>query len=106
MSHVFIDTSALVALSITSEEFHRECREKYEEYKGDFESNAHGSLVASETGETRGYGLIGAEGRGELFMGPGVHVYEGQIVGHNAKSQDLRVNVCKEKQLSNHIFYY
>src|SRR3989344_2616599 len=75
--------------------------EKYEEYKGDFESNAHGSLVASETGETRGYGLIGAEGRGELFMGPGVHVYEGQIVGHNAKSQDLRVNVCKEKQLSN-----
>ncbi len=75
--------------------------EKYEEYKGDFESNPHGSLVASESGTTRTYGLLTAEGRGELFMGPGVNVYEGQIVGHNAKSMDLRVNVCKEKQLSN-----
>jgi GTP-binding protein len=75
--------------------------EKYEEYKGDFESNPHGSLVAAETGVTHTYGLLNAEGRGELFLGPGVHVYEGQIIGHNAKSQDLRINACKEKQLSN-----
>jgi GTP-binding protein len=75
--------------------------EKYEPYKGDFEANPHGSLVAYETGITRTYGLIPAEGRGVLFVGPGVEVYEGQIVGQNAKAQDLRVNVCKEKQLSN-----
>jgi GTP-binding protein len=75
--------------------------EKYDEYKGDFESNPHGSLVGSEAGITRTYGLIIAEGRGELFMGPGVEIYEGQIVGENAKSEDIRVNVCKEKQLSN-----
>jgi GTP-binding protein len=75
--------------------------EDYEEYKGDFESNPHGSLVASESGTTRAYGLMGAEGRGELFLGPGVEVYEGEIVGENAKAMDIRVNVCKEKQLSN-----
>ena len=75
--------------------------EKFEEYKGDFEANPHGSLVAHETGTTRTYGLLAAEGRGELFVGPGVEIYQGQIVGQNAKSQDLRVNVCKEKQLSN-----
>ncbi len=75
--------------------------EKYEEYKGDFESNPRGSLVASETGTTRTYGLLIAEGRGELFFGPGVNVYEGQIVGENARENDIRVNVCKEKQLSN-----
>jgi len=75
--------------------------EKYEDYKGDFESNPHGSLVASEAGQTRTYGLLIAEGRGELFVAPGVEVYEGQIVGQNSKAMDLRVNVCKEKQLSN-----
>ena len=75
--------------------------EDFEEYKGDFEANSHGSLVAHESGATRTYGLIAAEERGELFIGPGVEIYKGQIVGQNAKSQDLRVNVCKEKQLSN-----
>ena len=75
--------------------------EKFEEYKGDFESNPHGSLVASETGQTSAYGLLNAEGRGELFVGPGVNVYEGMIVGENGKSNDIRVNACKEKQLSN-----
>ncbi len=75
--------------------------EKYDEYKGEFESNPHGSLVASESGSTTTYGLLNAEGRGELFLGPGVEVYEGMIVGENAKAMDLRVNVCKEKQLSN-----
>ncbi len=75
--------------------------EKFEPYKGDFEANPHGSLVAHETGITRTYGLLGAEGRGELFVGPGVNVYEGQVVGQNSKAGDIRVNVCKEKQLSN-----
>ncbi len=75
--------------------------EEYEEYKGEFENNPHGSLVASESGITRAYGLMGAQERGELFMGPGVEVYMGEIVGQNAKEMDLRVNVCKEKQLSN-----
>jgi GTP-binding protein len=75
--------------------------EGYEEYKGDFPPNPRGSLVAHETGVTRSYGLLAAEGRGELFIGPGVEVYQGQIVGQCAKEQDLRVNVCKEKQLSN-----
>ncbi len=75
--------------------------ESFEEYKGAFESNPHGSLVDSEGGMTSTYGLLNAEGRGELFVGPGVAVYEGIIVGENAKSDDIRVNVCKEKQLSN-----
>lgn len=76
--------------------------EKYEEWKGDFESNPHGSLVASEGGTSRTYGLLNAEGRGELFIGPGVEIYEGMVVGEHAKQAfDIRVNVCKEKQLSN-----
>lgn len=75
--------------------------EGHEPYKGEFESNPHGSLVASESGMSRTYGLINAEGRGVLFIGPGVEVYEGMIVGENSKDMDLRVNVCKEKQLSN-----
>jgi GTP-binding protein len=75
--------------------------EAYQEYKGDFESNPHGSLVASESGTTRAYGMMGIQDRGDLFLGPGVEVYEGMIVGQNAKELDLRVNVCKEKQLSN-----
>ena len=75
--------------------------EDYEEYKGDFESNPHGSLVASESGITRAYGMMGSEDRGELFISPGLEVYEGEIVGQNAKAMDIRVNVCKEKQLSN-----
>ncbi len=75
--------------------------EGYEEYKGEFESNPHGSLVASESGTTRAYGLMGAQERGNLFFGAGVEIYEGMIVGQNAKESDLRVNVCREKQLSN-----
>ncbi len=75
--------------------------EDYEPYKGDFESNPHGSLVASESGMTRAYGLMNAEGRGTLFVGPGLEVYEGMIVGQNGKEQDIRVNACKEKQRSN-----
>lgn len=60
-----------------------------------------GSLVAYETGETRLYGLTGVQDQGELFIGAAVKVYKGQIVGQNARAGDLRVNVCKEKKLSN-----
>jgi len=60
-----------------------------------------GSLVAYESGETRLYGLTGIQDRGELFVGPGVSVYKGQIVGQNSRPGDMRLNVCKEKKLSN-----
>src|SRR5688572_26809107 len=73
----------------------------YEDYKGDFEAHPHGSLVAFEDGETRTYALVAAQERGQLFLGPGVQVYCGMIVGQNAKAEDLEVNVCKEKKLSN-----
>jgi GTP-binding protein len=73
----------------------------YEDYRGDFENNPHGSLIAFEDGETRNYALVAAQERGQLFLGPGVQVYCGMVVGKNAKAEDLEVNVCKEKKLSN-----
>jgi len=73
----------------------------YEDYKGDFDANAHGSLIAFEPGTTLTYGLVAAQERGQLFVGPGVSVYAGMVVGHNAKTEDIEVNVCKEKKLSN-----
>ncbi|MEK7131696.1 MAG: translational GTPase TypA [Patescibacteria group bacterium] len=60
-----------------------------------------GSLVAHETGVSNLYGLLNIQDRGQLFIGPAVQVYKGQVVGQNARSEDIRVNVCKEKQLSN-----
>lgn len=60
-----------------------------------------GSLVAHETGETRQYGMVAIQDRGELFYGPAVQVYKGEVVGQNSRSEDIRVNVCKEKALSN-----
>ncbi len=60
-----------------------------------------GSLVAHETGASNLYGLLNVQDRGVLFIGPGVEVYKGQVVGQNSRSEDIRVNVCKEKQLSN-----
>lgn len=62
---------------------------------------SHGSLVAHESGMTCMYGLLIAQGRGTLFFGPGERVYKGQVVGQNSRAQDIRVNVCKEKKLSN-----
>lgn len=64
-------------------------------------TNPHGSLIAFETGETTAYSLASAQERGSLFINPGIEVYEGQVVGENAKSEDMEVNVCKEKRLSN-----
>ena len=72
----------------------------YEEFKGDIERRATGSLVAFETGEAVTYGLFNAQGRGQLFIGAGVPVYEGMIVGENPKNDDIAVNPCKKKQLT------
>lgn len=73
----------------------------YEEYKGEIQQRAQGSLIAHETGETTGYGLFAAQDRGRLFVGPGVEVYEGMIVGASPKSEDITVNVCKKKHITN-----
>ena len=73
----------------------------YQEYKGEIASRTRGSMIAWETGESITYGLFNAQTRGRLFIGPGVKVYEGMIVGENAKAEDLTVNVCKKKHLTN-----
>ena len=73
----------------------------YEEYKGDIQQRAQGSLIAHETGTTTGYGLFAAQDRGRLFVGPGVDVYEGMFVGASPKSDDIVVNVCKKKHITN-----
>ncbi len=69
--------------------------------KGEIKKKDRGSLVASQNGETRLYGLTHVQDRGELFVNPGIKVYQGQVVGQNSRSDDIWVNVCKEKQLSN-----
>ncbi len=68
---------------------------------GNWKEKTNGSLVASESGETNYYGLINVQDRGVLFLGHGVPIYEGQVVGQNSRSENIRVNVCKTKQLSN-----
>ncbi|MBR7141494.1 MAG: translational GTPase TypA [Clostridia bacterium] len=73
----------------------------YDKYRGDFERRSCGSLVAYEAGESITYGLFNAQERGPLFIGPGVKVYEGMVVGENPKGGDIVVNVCKRKQMSN-----
>jgi GTP-binding protein len=73
----------------------------YEEYKGDMMGRSRGSMVASETGESVTYGLFNAQARGTLFIGPGVPVYEGMVVGENARTEDIDMNVCKRKHVSN-----
>ena len=73
----------------------------YEPYKGAIEERHTGSLVAHETGETTSYGLFNTQERGRLFVGPGVPVYEGQIVGECARGEDIVVNVCKKKHVTN-----
>ena len=75
--------------------------EGYEPYKGDIPKRAQGSLVAFETGEAVTYGLYNAQERGELFITAGTQVYEGMVVGASPKSEDLVVNVCKKKHLTN-----
>ena len=73
----------------------------YEPYKGDVFQRQQGSLVAFEAGEATAYGLFYAQDRGRMFIGPGVEVYEGMIVGANPKTEDIVVNVCKKKHATN-----
>ena len=73
----------------------------YEEYKGDIPGRTRGSLVVFETGVTTQYGLYNAQERSTLFIGAGEKVYEGEVVGENSREDDLVVNVCKLKHLTN-----
>ncbi|HJC21713.1 MAG TPA: translational GTPase TypA [Candidatus Butyricicoccus avicola] len=73
----------------------------YQPYKGDIQKRSQGSLIAFETGEAITYGLYNAQERGTLFIGAGTPVYEGMVVGCTPKSEDISVNVCKKKQLTN-----
>lgn len=73
----------------------------YQPYKGEIQKRSMGSLIAFETGEAITYGLYNAQERGTLFIGAGTPVYEGMVVGCTPKSEDISVNVCKKKQLTN-----
>ncbi len=73
----------------------------YEPYKGEIQTRSRGSIVVHETGTTTGYGLWNTQDRGRLFVGPGVEVYEGMIVGECAKDEDIVCNVCKKKHVTN-----
>ena len=75
--------------------------DSYEPYKGDIQARVRGTIVAFEAGKSVTYGLYNAQDKGELFIGPGVDVYEGMIVGLNSRGEDLSINVCKEKHLTN-----
>ena len=74
---------------------------EYQPYKGEISRRSTGSLVAFETGEAVTYGLFNAQGRGTLFIDPGTPVYEGMVVGFSPKDEDINVNVCKTKHLTN-----
>ncbi len=75
--------------------------EGYEPFKGEVQARTRGTIVAFEAGKSITYGLYNAQDKGELFIGPGVEVYEGMIVGLNSRNEDLAINVCKEKHLTN-----
>lgn len=75
--------------------------ETYEPYKGDFEARNRGAIIAWEDGESITYGLYNAQERGTLFIGAGVKVYEGMIVGESSRNEDITVNVCKKKHATN-----
>jgi len=83
-------------MGIMNHSFHH-----YAPYRGDITTRLRGSLVCFEAGETNAYGLENAQERGELFLGAGVQVYRGMIVGEYSRSGDLAINVCKKKQLTN-----
>lgn len=73
----------------------------YASYKGDIQYRKQGSLIAFETGESVTYGLFNAQERGTLFIGPGEKVYAGMVIGQNGKAEDIELNVCKTKHLTN-----
>lgn len=92
-SEFLTDTKGLGIMNTLFDDYHQTTGKEL--------NREHGSLVAHETGTTRLYGLLNAQGRGILFIGPGEQVYKGQVLGQNARVEDIRVNACKEKQLSN-----
>ena len=73
----------------------------YTLYKGDIQYRKQGSLIAFEAGDAVTYGLFNAQERGTLFIGPGEKVYAGMVIGQTGKNEDIEVNVCKKKQLTN-----
>jgi GTP-binding protein len=73
----------------------------YDKYKGDIPGRTRGSLVAFEPGDTTAYGLANCQERGTMFVGPGEAVYEGQVVGENSRENDMDINPCKKKHVSN-----
>ena len=73
----------------------------YAPYKGDIQYRKQGSLIAFESGESVTYGLFSAQQRGTLFIGPGEKVYGGMVIGQNGKAEDIELNVCKTKHLTN-----
>ncbi len=75
--------------------------ESFEPWAGEIRSRRNGSLVADRTGETRSYSLLSLQERGQLFLGPGVAVYEGMVIGENARTEDMDVNPTKEKKQTN-----
>ena len=75
--------------------------DKYAPYKGDIPRRKVGSIIAFETGESTAYGLHSAQSRGVLFLGAGVPVYAGMVIGENPKGQDMEVNIVKKKQQTN-----
>ena len=75
--------------------------DSYAPMKGEIERRSSGSLVAFESGEACSYGLFNAQERGQLFIGPGTPVYAGMVVGVCSRNEDMSVNVCKKKQLTN-----
>lgn len=74
---------------------------EYRDNPGSWPAREQGSLIACESGVTNSYGILNVQDRGTMFLGPGIEVYKGQVVGQNSRSEDIRVNVCKIKQLSN-----
>lgn len=75
--------------------------DSYVPYKGEIQTRSQGSLISFETGKTTAYGLFNAQERGSLFIGAGVEVYTGMVIGKSSRSKDLEVNVCRKKQLTN-----
>ncbi len=93
-SEFITDTHGLGIINVTFLEFRKDTGSSYVRERG--------SLVVHESGISKLYALIGAQDRGELFIGPSVPVYAGQVIGQNSRLDDIRINVCKEKQQTNH----
>ena len=97
----YVGTSVEAWLRQWPEYYQVDTLDSYAPVKGEISRRLTGSLVAFETGETTAYGIGGVQDRGSMFIGPGVEVYAGMIVGQCNRNEDMAVNVCKKKQLTN-----